>query len=502
MDGRDLAFDDPRDAALVRALREDPLPEQAYWPGTFAERRRSGDIGRTAPSPIGPARRGFGAGSLGLAGVLVAIVLVAGGLLYRGGLGPTSPGASPTQTARPASAPPSASPSAAPTLGSTIRIGVSVPLSSDPTSLGDSVRDGALLAIAEANERRLFPGVTIGSVVLDHSAAGGDEVPKGTADMSALVADPTVVGVVGPTQSAVAEAQIPIGNAAGLLQCSPSASDPDLTKGPLGQSLRVTAPDRIAFLRLSPTDDDVAPGLADFAFGRLGTKRAFVVDDGAAYGMSLADAFAARFATDGGTVVGRETTVAGTTDYSAVLSKAVDVRPDIVMFGGVNAFGGDAGSGAGAFRRQMSAAGLGAVPLIGGDGLKDVDRTGASLIDIAGRAANGTYSADLAPTDYPGGTTFDAAFAAMYGRAPAPFAGPGYACAQVLLQAIATAVAAGDLTRDGVRAAGADTGTTFTTALGSLRFDAAGDVTTPTIGLDSVDLTANGGKGGWVVVHR
>ena len=501
MDGRDLAFEDPRDAALVRALREDALPERTYWPGRFAERRRSGEVGRATTSRVGPVPRRGRAGSLGLAGIVVAIVLVAGGLLLRAGLAPLTPGASPTPT-RPASAPPSASPSAAPTLGSTIRIGVSVPLTSDPASLGDSVRDGALLAIAEANDRRAVPGVTVEPVVLDHAASGTDEVTRGAADMDALVADPTVVGVVGPTESAVAQGQIPIGNAAGLLECSPSASSPDLTKGPLGQSLRVTAPDRIAFLRLSPTDDDVAPGLADFATGRLAARRAFVVDDGAAYGIALADAFAARFETDGGTVVGRETTPQGTTDYSSVLETGAGLRPDVVMFGGVNAFGGDATSGAGAFRRQMAAAGLGAVPLVGGDGLKDVDRTGTSLIDIAGRAATGTYSADLAPADYPGKSAFDAAFVAAYGRAPAPYAGPAYACAQVLLQAMETAARSDDLTREGVRAAGADTGTSFSTVLGSLRFDAAGDVTTPTIGFDTVDPTANGGTGGWVVVHR
>jgi len=173
-----------------------------------------------------------------------------------------------------------------------------------------------------------------------------------------------------------------------------------------------------------------------------------------------------------------------------------------VMFGGVNAFGGSGASGAGALRRQMAAAGVGSIPLIGGDGLKDLDLAGESLIDLAGQAATGTYSADLVPSAYPGKAAFDTAFQAAYGRAPGPYAGPGYACAQVILQAIAAAASRGGISRAAVRAAGTDTSTTFATILGSVRFDAAGDETSADISMDTVDPKANGGAGGWVVAPR
>ena len=428
------------------------------------------------------------AGSLGLAACLI------GALVILQGRGPSA-GASPSPAVSTGM-----SPSAPAPLGPLIRIGISLPLSNDASSGPDAVRDGALLAIADANARGLIPGVTIEPVILDHTSPGGNDLARAVDDMQSLIHDPTVVGVVGPFQSYVAQGQIPLSNAAGLIQCTPSASSPDLTKGPHGQQLRVSRPNEVAFLRLGPTDDDDGPGLADFAVNTLRARRAFVVDDGGGYGISLADAFAARFQTDGGTVVGRQTTAQAATDYSKVLAAWAALHPDVALFGGVNAFGGNGASGAGAFRREMATVGLRGIPLLGGDGLKDSDRAGKSLIDLAGPAAVGTYSADLVPANYPGKATIDAAFQQAYGRVAAPYAAPGYACAQVLLQAIATAAANGSLTRAGVRATGADTATTFETVLGSIRFDAAGDVTSPSVTMDTVDLKANEGAGGWVVV--
>jgi branched-chain amino acid transport system substrate-binding protein len=491
-----MVMDDPNglDDPLERALRGDSLPERPYEPGRFAERVRRGDVvpvRRRLVSADGHGR----VATLQRAGVLGLAACVIGAFVILHGRSPATTGASPSPAASTG-----ASPSAPAALGPIIRIGISLPLTSDVSSGPDAVRDGALLALADANARGLLPGVTIEPVILNHTSPGGNDLAQAVDDMHSLIRDPTVVGVVGPFQSYVAQGQIPVSNAAGLVQCTPSASSPALTKGPQGQQLRVSRPNDVAFLRLGPTDDDVGPGLADFAFNTLHARRAFVVDDSGGYGISLADAFAARFQTDGGTVVGRQTTAQDATDYSKVLTAGAALHPDVALFGGVNAFGGNGASGAAAFRREMAAVGLGAIPLLGGDGLKDSDQAGKSLIDLAGPAAVGTYSADLVPANYPGKAVFDAEFQRSYGRAAPPYAGPGYACAQVILQAIATAAVSGSLTRAGVRTAAADTATTFDTVLGSIRFDAAGDVTSPSITIDRADLKANGGAGGWVVV--
>lgn len=492
-------MDDPNDP-LVRALSEEPLPDRPYWPGQFSQRLRRGEISRVRPArlPAAPVRR-RGATIQALGALAIVVCLVGGYVALHGSSGSGAPSPSPASST-PGLLSPSPTPSPFASLGPTLRIGISLPLTADPNDRPDAIRDGALLAIQAANANHLIPGITLVPVILDSTTPGSDDLAKGVSDMQALVADPSVVGVIGPFLSYVAQGQIPVANKAALLECSPDTSNPDLTKGPQGQQLRVSNPDRISFLRLAPTDDDVGAGLADFAYQTLRARRAFVLDDGADYGTTLADTFAARFETIGGTIASRQTTAQGITDYSAVVQLAVAAKPDVALYGGVNAFGGIGASGAGALRRQMGAGGLGSIPLLGGDGLKDLDQTGASLFDTAGRAAAGTYSADLVPPDYPGKAAFSAAFNAEYGRVPSPEAGPGYACAQVLIQAIAAAAASPAITREGVRAAGADTSATFHTILGALRFDSAGDLIAPGIGMDTVDLKANGGQGGWIAV--
>jgi ABC-type branched-subunit amino acid transport system substrate-binding protein len=95
-----------------------------------------------------------------------------------------------------------------------------------------------------------------------------------------MVADPRIVALVGPNSSKVAKAQIPITNQAGLLQCSPSSSDPGLTKPRDGAlDLRSAFPDRISFVRTGPSDDIQGSALASFVLHDLGTSTALVVDD-------------------------------------------------------------------------------------------------------------------------------------------------------------------------------------------------------------------------------
>jgi len=486
---------DDRSDPLVRALREDPLPDRPYWPGRFSQRLRNGEISRlTAAGPGRSPVRARTVTARAFAIVLVALAIVVGYLVVGGSARIAGPGSS----AEPTGAP---SPTPVASLGTTLRIGISLPLGPDVNSDGDAIRDGALLAIKDAMSSGLLPGYTIEAEVLDHSTNGGNDADKAQADMVAMVGDPTVVGVVGPLQSYVAKAQIPVANAAGLVQCTPSASNPNLTKGPQGQLLRVTNPDRVAFLRLAPTDDDVGPGIADFARQRLLAGKAFVVDDGGDYGVPLADAFAARFQTDGGVVLGRQSIAAEATNFGPAVAAIARLHPQIVMYGGVNAYNGDAQAGAGSLRRQMGVAGLGAIPLIGGDGLRNSDSAGASLIDEAGKAAAGTYSANLAPSDYAGRIAFEAAFQAAYGRPPSAYAGPGYACAQVILQALAAARTPSRVIWPPCRAAATAAGQTYETVLGPVRFDTAGDEIAPLLGMDAVDLKANGGKGAWVVLR-
>jgi len=370
-----------------------------------------------------------------------------------------------------------------------IKVGISLPLSGSSLASAGPARDGALLAIKEFS----LEGYKVEPFVLDHSVNGVHDPQQGAKDMTTLVSDAAVMAVVGPFNSSVAKVQIPVSNEAGLLQCSPANTNPDLTKGEPGKQLRASFPDRINYVRVASTDDIQGPAVAQFGIQVLGLKKVAIVDDTETYGKGLADAFEAEWTKLGGEVVGREGAPKGTTDYLPILTKFKEGNPDAVFYGGVTATGG------GLVRKQMPQAGLGDLAYMGGDGIQDGrGDTAGSFINIAGDAAPNSFSSVAAIAEYPGQADFAKKYEAEFGVAPGAYSASGYACAQVVLKAIETAAAKGDVTRENTRAAGADPATTFETVLGPITFDAVGDTSQRIISLYKVDMTAGEGTGDWV----
>jgi branched-chain amino acid transport system substrate-binding protein len=151
----------------------------------------------------------------------------------------------------------------------------------------------------------------------------------------------------------------------------------------------------------------------------------------------------------------------------------------------------------------MPQAGLGSLPFLGGDGIQDQNGgVQGSFINIAGAAAANSYSSVAAIHDIPGAADFATKYQAEYKTDPGAYSASGYACAQVIISALATAASKGDITRENTRAAGVDTTTTFQTVLGPVQFDSVGDTNQKIISLYKVDMTAAGGKGDWVFVKQ
>jgi branched-chain amino acid transport system substrate-binding protein len=370
-----------------------------------------------------------------------------------------------------------------------LKIGITLPLSGSSLASAGPARDGALLAIKEFK----LEGYTITASILDHAVNGTHDPQQGAKDMTSFAADPTVMGVVGPFNSSVAKVQIPISNEAGLLQCSPANTNPDLTKGAAGLELRAKAPDKINYVRVATTDDIQGPAVAQYGINKLGLKKVAIIDDTETYGKGIADAFAAEWTKLGGEVVGREGAPKGTTDYTSILTKFKAAGPEAVFFGGVTSTGG------GLVRKQMPQAGLGDLAYLAGDGIQDGrgDVPG-SFINIAADAAANSYSSVAAIAEYPGKADFDAKYKAEYKVDAGAYSASGYACAQVVLEAIKAAAAKGDVTREAVRAAGVNPATTFQTVVGPVMFDAVGDTSQKIISLYKADLTAGEGTGDWV----
>jgi len=385
----------------------------------------------------------------------------------------------------------------------TLTLGVTLPLSGGSAADGQPALKGAQLAVDEINAKGGIAGYKIKVLPLDHAVNGKYNEQQAAQDMQTFVNDAAVMGIVGPYNSAVGKVQIPIGNDAGLLQCSPANTNQGLTKPEFGgKDLRKNKPDKIAYIRVAATDDIQGPAMAAYAFNTLKLKSVLVVDDVTTFGKGVADTFQAKYEELGGTIADRVGAGADTTDFNAIITAAKTKNPEGVYYGGVVT------SGAGLLLKQMRQQGM-TVPFLGPDGI--VNGSGeaeGSLIKVAGKdAAAGSYGTVAAIGDFPAKAQFDKDFTEHFKadkefNTPGAYSGPAYACATVILNSLteflkANASADQAAIREGVRAWATDASHSFDTVLGTTAFDANGDTTQPFISFFTVDPAAPKG-GDWV----
>src|SRR6202158_2464918 len=175
-----------------------------------------------------------------------------------------------------------------PPAGSVIKIGIELPLSGADASLGVPTQYGAQLAIKQANEKKLVPGFTREADVLDDAVNGVHDPAQGAKNIQTFGADAAVLGVVGPFNSSVARAEIPLSNSLGLALVSPANTNPTLTKGPDALAMRKDHPDQITYFRVCTTDDIQGPMGASYEYTKLGARKAYIVDDNETYGKGVA----------------------------------------------------------------------------------------------------------------------------------------------------------------------------------------------------------------------
>jgi branched-chain amino acid transport system substrate-binding protein len=360
-----------------------------------------------------------------------------------------------------------------------LALGLDLPLSGIDGAAGIPTRNAVVLAIEQANQRGFPGGLHVALEDLDDTVQGKHDPAQGAQNVKALVADPNVLAILGPLNSSVAKAEIPIAEAAGLAQITPAASAVELTDGPVARAFRAAYPGQTTFFRLCANDDRQGAAAARFA-RRLGLRRAFVIDDNESYGTGIADVFDASFARDGGSVLGHEHLVPFALDFKALLTKVKATHPDLVFFGGIVSTGGAV------LRRQMGDVGLGRVRYFGGDGLGNPE-----YASLAGNEADGTYYTMLSPDalHFPAARAFVTAYRSRFGGLPGTYGLAAYAAAEVALAAIRQALAAhpGSLpSRDDVRANIAATAG-LVTPVGPVAFDRAGDLERPAITLYQVE---------------
>jgi branched-chain amino acid transport system substrate-binding protein len=310
-------------------------------------------------------------------------------------------------------------------VGKILKIGVDLPLSGVEGQAGAPALNGVRFYV---HQHPVLDGYTVVVSALDDAVNGLHNPKRGAENVSALVSDPLVMGIIGPFDSSVARAAIPIANKAYLAMISPSASNPCLTQDPFLPA--VLNPTRVAisckeaglpspsdlrptstnnFFRLATTDDLQGSAAADFGYNNLHLLRVAVLSDHEVYGQALANSFRARFTKLGGLVVlYLDVAPSNTPDLTNFFKQAKLDGAQAIYFGGSTATKGCV------MRAQMAAVfGPGAaVPFLGGDGIAE----DPACVRDAGANAAGIYAtvpiAD--PNHDPASQAAIAAFKAEY----------------------------------------------------------------------------------------
>jgi branched-chain amino acid transport system substrate-binding protein len=202
----------------------------------------------------------------------------------------------------------------------TIKVAILAPLSGPVPTFGVSTRDGALMAIDEWNERGGVLGKQVEVIVADSQCTADPAV-----NAANKVIDQDGVGyIIGEVCSS---ASIPVSEIAeekGVLQISPTSTNPNVTLNPDGSTKQYIF--RACFI-------DPFQGLvmAKFALSQ-GHKTAFIMfDQGNDYVLGLGEAFEKSFTEGGGTIVGKEAYTGQDTDFSAILTKVADTQADVLF---------------------------------------------------------------------------------------------------------------------------------------------------------------------------
>ncbi len=286
------------------------------------------------------------------------------------------------------------------------------------------------------------------------------------------VADKDVMAFIGPYNSGAARVSSPILNRAGLVQISPSASYPGLTKpGPFSdpdEPAKYRPGKKITFCRVCPQDGSQGVLPADFAAEDLKVKSVYVVDDKELYGQAVATIFKKRCEELKIKVLGHDSINSTQTDFKMLMKKIKATAPDLVYFGGSTQ------TKAGQFARDMQAENVGC-PLMVPEGCYEqafIDVVGADVFDALKCYVT---TGGIDPTHLKGtGADFVKRYKEKYGKVPSADAVYGYEAAAVVLEALR---AVGKKDREAVRAAVIGTKDFEKGLLGKWSFDADGDTT-------------------------
>ncbi|CAH2930368.1 MAG: ABC-type branched-chain amino acid transport systems, periplasmic component [uncultured Paraburkholderia sp.] len=322
-----------------------------------------------------------------------------------------------------------------------VKIGHVAPLTGGIAHQGKDNENGARLAVEEINAK----GLTIGGqkITLQLDAQDDAADPRTATQVAQKLVDDKVVAVVGHLNSGTSIPASKIYSDAGIVQISPSATNPAYTQQGFKTTYRVVA-----------TDAQQGPALANYAAKGLKVKSVAIVDDSTAYGQGLANEFEKTAKSLGLNVMSHDATNDKAVDFRAILTKIKGENPDAIMYGGP-------------FAKQAKQLGLRA-KVLAGDGVC-TDK----LSDLAGDATDNIVcsEAGMALEKMEGGSAFQAKYQKRFGQPIQIYAPFTYDAVYIIVDAMKRANST-----DPAKILAAMPNTDYKGVIGETTFDSKGDL--------------------------
>ena len=303
-----------------------------------------------------------------------------------------------------------------------IHVGNAGSFTGDAAAPCREIFNSAQLAVDEWNERGGIQGVRIEHVMGDDAL----DPAQGIHVARKFTSDSKMYGVIGPPVSHIAQATLKIYGQNDLACITTAASKPELTESGYDH-----------FFRVNARNDAHGWNSALFIKNHLKADKVAVLNEKVAYCENMAKQTIAGLKKLGITDIMNDTIVAGSKDFSPVLTKVKAYQPDVLFFIATTA--PDQAIGV----RQAKELGIDAV-FFGTEGARDK----TDFIEASEGAAEGAYVYHFSPDIYSiqEAESYVSAFEKEYGTLSG-FGPPAYEAMNILLTAIDRAAKDGDITR-------------------------------------------------------
>src|ERR1700758_1950946 len=214
-----------------------------------------------------------------------------------------------------------------------VKIGINLPFTGADAHDDELIKDGALLAIDEANAQGGVAGYKVEVLVLDDGTATAGQYDPAQAATNArkMVSDKSVVAAIGPMMSGAGKAMAPILSQGGLATITPSSTNPDITDPKFAEQYKPGG--KAIYFRTVTTDAFQGPCLANYMRDTLKVKSVYILEDSGAYGVGMSNAYEAQAKKIGMNVMGHDQLDPKEADYTTIMTKIKHLNPDAIYYG-------------------------------------------------------------------------------------------------------------------------------------------------------------------------